>query len=167
MSGLTLRLVRHGETDWSAQRRYTGRTDVELNAAGRAQAERLRVIVADDVDAVWCSDLQRCVETARLMGVDAVVTAALREFDFGTLEGKRWADLDEPTQRGLLDFDGFVAPGGESVDDFGCRIDAFVDGLAPGCHLVITHGGVIRHLLRRAGADVDVRPGTWRDLRID
>ncbi|MEM8705368.1 MAG: histidine phosphatase family protein, partial [Actinomycetota bacterium] len=60
--------------------------------------------------------------------------------------------------------DGFVAPGGESVVAFGARIDAFVAGLRPGRHLVIAHGGVIRHLLRRTGTDADVRPGTWRDL---
>ena len=89
-----------------------------------------------------------------------------RAFDFGDLEGLRWDDLDNATRAGLLDFDGFVAPGGESVADFGARIDAFVDGLGPGHHLLITHGGVIRHLLRRAGSDSMVEPGSWRDIEI-
>ncbi|MEO0493132.1 MAG: histidine phosphatase family protein [Actinomycetota bacterium] len=158
--------MRHGETDWSAQRRYTGRTDLDLNAEGRRQATALAVIAAEPYASVWCSDLIRCVETARLMGVDATPTADLREFDFGELEGKRWDELDEATQEGLLDFDGFAAPGGETVPEFGARIDAFVDRLSAGRHLVIGHGGVIRHLLRRTGTDADVRPGTWRDVEL-
>ncbi|MAJ88136.1 MAG: alpha-ribazole phosphatase, partial [Acidimicrobiaceae bacterium] len=111
---MILRLVRHGETDWSAERRYTGRSNVGLNSVGRRQAAALAVIAAGPYDSVWCSDLGRCVETATLMEAEATPTPELREFDFGEIEGRRWPDLDEATQRGLLDFDGFVAPGGES-----------------------------------------------------
>ncbi len=164
MTGSTLRLVRHGDTDWSAERRYTGHADVPLNEAGIAQAEALRSIADEPYDSIWCSDLGRCVETARLMGVDASPTAELREFDFGWIEGERWEDLDRPTQHGLLTFDGFVAPGGDSVADFGARIDRFVAGLGPGRHLLVTHGGVIRHLLPQTDADAEVGPGTWRDV---
>lgn len=161
---MILRLVRHGQTDWAAEGRYTGLTDVELNAIGVAQAEALRAITDIGYTSIWCSDLARCTETARLMGVDATPTPELREFDFGSLEGKRWDDLDEATKGGLLRFDGFVAPAGERVVDFGARIDRFVDGLGPGHHLVVTHGGVIRHLLRRTGLDARVEPGSWRDV---
>ena len=51
-SGGNPRLVRHGETDWSAERRYTGRTDVTLNEAGIAQARALTVIAGDRYDSV-------------------------------------------------------------------------------------------------------------------
>ena len=163
---MRLRLVRHGETDWSAERRYTGHTDVPLNAVGVAQAEALCTIAAGPYDSIWCSDLSRCVETACLMGVDAKPTPQLREFDFGEIEGKRWDDLDEATQQGMLDFDGFVAPGGESVAAFGTRLDEFVAELGLGHHLLVVHGGVVRHLLRRAGADAEVRPASWRDLEV-
>ena len=164
--GVTLRLVRHGETDWSAERRYTGRTDVTLNEAGIAQARALTVIAGDRYDSVWCSSLTRCVETARLMGVTADPTPHLQEFDFGEIEGLTWDELDSTAQNGLLDFNRFIAPGGESVTLFGRRIDAFVEGLGPGRHLLITHGGVIRYLLRQSGTDADVRPGTWRDIEF-
>ena len=164
--GVTLRLVRHGETDWSAERRYTGRTDVTLNEAGIAQARALTVIAGDRYESVWCSSLTRCVETARLMGVTADPTPLLQEFDFGKIEGLTWEQLDATTQNGLLDFNRFIAPAGESVTVFGRRIDAFVEGLGPGRHLLITHGGVIRYLLRQSGTDADVRPGTWRDIEF-
>lgn len=163
---MILRLVRHGETDWAAEGRYTGRSDVPLNAAGWAQAESLADIAGVGYASCWTSDLTRCVETARLMGVDATPTAQLREFDFGRIEGQRWDDLDPTTRQRLLDFDGFVSPGGERVTDFGARIDAFVEGLGEGHHLLITHGGVIRYLLRRVGTDTRVGPGTWRDLEL-
>lgn len=161
-----LRLVRHGETEWAAAGRYTGRSDVGLNANGVAQAAALAVIADHDYTSRWTSDLVRCVETARLMGVDATPTAELREFDFGRIEGLRWEDLDADTQQRLIDFDGFEAPGGERVIDFGARIDAFIDGLGPGHHLLIAHGGVIRHLLRSTGTDASVEPGSWRDLDL-
>lgn len=64
--GLTLRLLRHGETDWAAQRRYTGHVDVPLNARGRAQAEALRSLNAPSYDSVWSSDLSRCNSSAAL-----------------------------------------------------------------------------------------------------
>jgi len=161
-----LRLVRHGETEWAAAGRYTGHTDIDLNANGEAQAAALAGIADHDYASRWTSDLARCVETARRMGVDATQTAELREFDFGRIEGLRWDELDAGTQQRLIEFDGFEAPGGERVADFGARIDAFVEGLGPGHHLLVTHGGVIRHLLRRTGTDVSVEPGTWRDLDI-
>ena len=38
--GLKLYFVRHGETDWNAERRYQGQTDIPLNARGRDQSRR-------------------------------------------------------------------------------------------------------------------------------
>lgn len=164
---MTLRLVRHGETAWSAERRYTGRTDLPLNATGIVQAEALGAIAKESYDSIWCSDLRRAVETASHMGVSATATPRLREFDFGDLEGMRWCDLDEVTKNGLLSFDGFRAPGGGTVEAFASTVDRFVASLGAGRHLLITHGGVIRHLLRRVGDDRDVRPGTWCDIDAD
>lgn len=162
--GLTLVLVRHGETDWSAEKRYCGRTDVPLNEAGRAQAAALTTLGGETFDAIWTSPLRRCVETAASIGVDAAPVDALQEFDFGAVEGKRWHDLDEATQSALIDFEGFEAPGGETVVEFGRRIDAFLAGLDDGRHLLVTHGGVIRHLLRRAAEERPVAPGSWVEV---
>ena len=119
--GLTLVLVRHGETDWTAHKRYCGSTDVPLNAAGREQAAALAGLAKEAFDSVWTSPSSRCKETAALAGLTAVSADALREFDFGSLEGKRWDDLDPATQAALIDFDGFEAPGGETVAAFGER----------------------------------------------
>src|SRR5690606_215174 len=67
-TGVRLLLVRHGETDWNAERRIQGVTDVPLNDTGRRQALRLRRRLAGlAIDAVYTSDLCRSLETARIV----------------------------------------------------------------------------------------------------
>jgi 2,3-bisphosphoglycerate-dependent phosphoglycerate mutase len=163
--GLTLRLLRHGRTEWSDTGRYTGHADVGLTASGRKELAAVE-LPPTDYASVVASDLRRCQETAELIGVAAVSSRELREFDFGRMEGATWDDLDSTTQAALLAYDDFVAPGGESVEAFGTRVDSFVAGLADGHHLLITHGGVIHHLLRREGVARHIAPGEWIDLEL-
>lgn len=97
-------LARHGETDWSASGKHTGRTDVPLNALGRKQARALgdglkRLDVT--FDAAWTSPLDRARETAALAGFGhAREMGDLAEWDYGEFEGRRTADirkeLDDP-----------------------------------------------------------------------
>jgi 2,3-bisphosphoglycerate-dependent phosphoglycerate mutase len=160
-------LVRHGATDWSEAGRFNGRTDVSLNELGRRQSERLRErLRATEFDGIWRSDLVRATETARLAGAGtAFPDRRLREIDFGALEGLTWAQCPGHVQEALVAFDGFEAPGGESVRNLTDRVLDFVDGLSDGSHLVFTHGGVIRALLRGSGCDVKPAPGEL--LRVD
>ena len=65
-------LVRHGETEWSASGKHTGRTDIPLTAAGEAAARG----VADRLNglsfqAVWSSPSQRAFSTCTLAGFGA------------------------------------------------------------------------------------------------
>src|SRR5206468_4159010 len=108
---------------------------------------------------VWSSDLSRCTETARLAAGGARRDERLRELNFGTLEGLRWADCSDEIRRSLLAFDDFRAPGGESVRDLRERVGSFLGSLEGGEHLVFTHGGVIRSLLRERARDRFVEPG--------
>jgi len=158
-SAVALWLVRHGQTAWSEAGRYAGWTDVALTPAGEQQARDLRGrLPHGDGVAAWSSDLSRCRETARLAGLDPRLDARLRELDFGAVEGATWAELTPEVRVGLLAFDSFAAPGGESVAQLEVRIREFLDGLPPGRHIVVTHGGVIRLLLRLAGQDGIVAP---------
>lgn len=156
-------LVRHGATVWSESGRFCGWSDVPLNAAGRRQARALRERLAREGFAgVWTSDLARAGETARLAVGEAAADRRLRELDFGDLEGRRWEECAPDVREALLRFDGFRAPGGESVNLFRHRVLAFVEGLPEGAHLLVTHGGVIRVLLREAGRMEVVPPGGLR-----
>lgn len=153
-------LVRHGATDWTEAGRFNGWTDVPLNDRGRAQARALGPLLPRaDLARVWSSDLVRTTETACLALGGSIPDARLRELDFGSLEGRRWEELESATQEALLRFETFRAPGGESVADLLRRVTAWIDALPPGEHVLFTHGGVIRALLRRSGRDERVRPG--------
>jgi probable phosphoglycerate mutase len=153
-------LVRHGATEWSDAGRLNGWTDTSLNELGRRQSERLRLhLRAIEFDGVWSSDLARATETARLAVGQAVADRRLRELDFGDLEGRTWAECPAHIQEELLAFEGFVAPGGESVRRLRDRALHFINGLSNGDHLLFTHGGVIRVLLRGEDRDVHVAPG--------
>jgi probable phosphoglycerate mutase len=90
---------------------------------------------------------------------EATPDRRLRELDFGELEGKRWEDVDSSSRQALVRFEGFVAPGGESVAQLEERVGGFLAELEPGDHLVVTHGGVIRLLARRRGVAFAPDPG--------
>ncbi|HEY5099343.1 MAG TPA: histidine phosphatase family protein, partial [Gaiellaceae bacterium] len=88
----TLLLVRHGETDWNAERRWQGHADVPLNDRGREQARVLaEQLTGESIDAIYSSDLSRARDTADIvgvrLGVPVVVDADLREIDVGPIEG--------------------------------------------------------------------------------
>ncbi|MGH2699210.1 MAG: histidine phosphatase family protein [Actinomycetota bacterium] len=158
-------LVRHGATDWSEAGRFTGWRDIPLNDVGRRQAELLRGRVrATEFDGIWSSDLSRAMETARIAVGGARADERLRELDFGELEGRTWDQCPHDVQAGLLAFDDFAALRGESVGELRDRVRAFIDTLPDGNHLVVTHGGVIRILLRVVGRDGRVPPGGLMQL---
>ena len=80
--------IRHGETDWNVDTRIQGQLDIPLNPKGRWQAQRVaRALASEGLDAIYASDLQRALETARCVahggGRDIVTDAGLRERGFG------------------------------------------------------------------------------------
>ncbi len=153
-------LLRHGATAFSENGLYCGQTDAPLSPLGRRQAHSIRPDIAQvPYQYLWSSDLQRCVETARLAAGEPTLDERLREFDFGDIEGIRFDDLETGTQEALIAFEGFAAPGGETTTEFGERVDGFFSELPFGRHLIVTHGGVIRLLLRESGHDFHVPPG--------
>jgi len=146
-------LARHGETEWSAAKRHTGRTDVPLTDAGRDQARRLGTALAGrSFRRVLSSPLSRASETAGLAGFgDRVeLDSDLQEWDYGVYEGRRTVDIakDEPG------WTVWTRPirGGESLVELGARADRVIAGLLEpaggGDILLFSHG----HFLRVLGA---------------
>jgi broad specificity phosphatase PhoE len=92
-------LIRHGSTTLTSEDRFSGATDVPLSETGRHQARRLAERLSDDrVKAVYCSPMQRTMETAAIVarphGLMPVVRDGLREIDHGHWEGMRRADVE-------------------------------------------------------------------------
>jgi probable phosphoglycerate mutase len=158
-------LLRHCSTVSGEEGRLLGWRDEPLSPTGREHALSLRTEVEEIApDHVWSSDMRRAVETARLAAREPKVDGRLREIDFGRLEGSIWERCSVRHREALARFDGFTAPGGESLDQLRERVHAFVEELGPGRHLLVTHGGVVRLLLREAGDPRQVEPGTLIEL---
>jgi uncharacterized phosphatase len=147
----SLYLVRHGETDWNAQRRIQGSTDIPLNAMGRDQAETTgRLLARRDWDGVFSSPLSRAFETASIIAEevgleDPQAIAALVERNYGEAEGLNWQQVEHR-------FPGDTpVPGRETHAEVAERVlPALVELAAsrPGESLiVVSHGGVIRSVL--------------------
>src|SRR5689334_22097741 len=117
-------LLRHGATDWNLAGRCQGLTDVELNAAGRAQAEAAaEALAAEAIAAIYSSRLKRALATAaavaRHHGLDAVVEENLHELDHGALEGLTFAEIHSVHAEFMRDWRERPAealvPGGEQL----------------------------------------------------
>ncbi|MCU0662708.1 MAG: histidine phosphatase family protein [Myxococcota bacterium] len=151
---LELWLVRHGQTVWNAEHRIAGWSDVPLTAQGEKQAKQLSAhLQGVDFDGVWSSDLNRAVETARLAHSEPKTDDRLREMNFGQLEGRAWDEIEPAHRDGLLAFEGFESPQGESTATLVARVCSFIEDLPFGRHLVVSHGGVLRVVSRSLGLD--------------
>jgi broad specificity phosphatase PhoE len=155
-------LVRHGETEWAKSGRHTGRTDVPLTDVGRAQARSLgRRLAGHRFALVLTSPLARAAETAALAGFpDARTDPDLREWDYGSMEGRMTSDIRDEYPDWTI-WDG-PWPNGETIDHIGARCDRLV-GLfrdLDGDALVFAHGHVLRVLAAR-WLDLPPTAGRW------
>ena len=97
---IKLILVRHGETDWNAQRRYQGQSDVPLNDAGQRQAAALaQRLEGVDISAIYSSDLRRARQTATAIAslhpLPVRDEPRLKEISFGRWEGLTYGEIQE------------------------------------------------------------------------
>jgi broad specificity phosphatase PhoE len=145
-------LVRHGETEWSAAGRHTGRTDVPLTERGRAEAIAVGEELAERRFAlVLTSPLSRARETSRLAGFgdDAQIRETLAEWDYGAYEGLTTPEIRIERPGWSVWADG--VPGGERIDEVSARADAALAELraATGDALVFSHAHFLRILTAR------------------
>lgn len=144
--------MRHGETEWSASGRHTGRTDKPLTEAGRAAAQRIGALVGSQrFEAVFTSPLRRARDTCELAGLagNAVVDDDLREWDYGDYEGLTTAEIREHRPDWTVWRDG--CPGGEVAAGVGTRVDRVIARLLQydGALAIFGHGHCLRVLAAR------------------
>lgn len=157
MTAARLVLIRHGQTDWNAQERWLGSTDMPLNGVGTAQAGAAAGWFAHlQPVAIWSSPLRRARQTAdtvaALIGAPVHTDGRLAEMDFGAFEGKQWPQIEaaQPElwawRRG--EHDCRWGGTGETGAEVAARVSeclAEIDASTPaGTILVFSHGTAIR-----------------------
>ena len=141
-------VIRHGQTEWSANGRHTSVTDLPLTSEGEAQARRLRPALAGrEFAAVISSPRTRAVRTAELAGLTiTAVDDDLQEWRYGEYEGVTSAEIRETNPQWDLWQDG--CPGGETPDEVGARLDRALDRarrfLDRGDVVLVAHGHSLR-----------------------
>jgi broad specificity phosphatase PhoE len=151
--------IRHAETNMVGT--FCGHSDPMVNGKGQMQiAELLDALHDQAIDAVYSSDLQRAMTTARAISekfrIPCIVEPNLREINFGKWEGLTWQQVQEAdpdfARQWTEMFPKLTVPGGESFHHFEVRVlkeIASIFEINQDRKLaVVTHGGVMRVVLR-------------------
>lgn len=148
-------LLRHGETEWSRDRKHTSRTDLDLTERGHDQA-RLAAHTLGQLGLndplVVSSPRRRAIATAELAGLSVdEISPLLAEWDYGDYEGLTTHEIRTSTPGWLLWTYG--CPGGESVDQVSMRADQAVayamDQMAERDVVFVSHGHFSRSVITR------------------
>ena len=149
-------LIRHGQSEGNAERRFGGHTATPLSPRGRKQAQAMANALKDEeLTAIYSSDLARAIETAqplaKLTGLPIHPTTAFRERSVGVMEGLTFENAAQlhPDQYAALlrrDFE-HVLTGGESyrqlLDRAWQKLDEIIAHNQGGRIAVFSHTGTI------------------------
>jgi probable phosphoglycerate mutase len=149
-------LIRHGESQGNAERRFGGHSPTPLSRLGHRQAEATaRALANERVTAIYSSDLLRAVQTAeplaRATGLEIAQSSALRERSVGLMEGLTFeeAAAAHPEEYAALlrrDFER-VLTGGESyrqlLDRAAAELDRAIEQHRGGTLALYSHTGTI------------------------
>lgn len=177
---ITLYLVRHGETDWNAERRVQGQMESVLSERGTGQAQELRPTIENlNIERAYTSTSRRTRQTADILltGIDLPLLPDpdLREIMLGPWEGMLWSEVDQsyPDESDLFRNQPhrFALDGAESYLDVQHRAVNCIQRIVADCAqndidrvLVVSHGMFIKTLIAglagiateqlRAGPDI-------------
>ncbi len=144
--------TRHGQTDHNRQELILGTTDIELNSTGLEQAQELaeKVAALGEIDIIIASPMKRAMKTAQTVaaktGLSIVTDDRLREWDYGSYEGKsRSADGFAENK---VNFGVRMGRTGESLLQLSHRVysalDDIIEKYSDKTVLIVSHGGVCR-----------------------
>lgn len=184
---VTVVLVRHGQTEMTVARGYSGSGEPgpSLDDTGRAQARDAAALVHrigtdlwDDIaypSQVIASPMIRTQQTGQIvaerLGLPFSLDATFQEADFGDWQGRTAEEIEArwPGQLEPWHTVGLVRPagGGESVADVGTRVREGLVRLqqlgGPRTVVVVSHAVAIRAML---GVTMGANPGSWSQLRV-
>ncbi len=150
-----LLLIRHGETEWAANGKHTGRTDIPLTPAGRDEAVAAAATLTDHViDRVYSSPLRRAAETAEIVNLPPSIEFDddLMEWDYGEFEGVRTAEM-RASGDPLWSIWNATIENGESLASVGHRADRAIERIVAetgdGTAAVFAHGHYLAIFIAR------------------
>jgi len=157
-------LLRHGESQWNKENRFTGFTDIDLNETGVAEAQHAgQLLKAIKFDKIYTSTLKRAYRTAEIVLAEIGQTLPvvkhddLRERDYGNLTGLNKDEMRrkfgaEQVQIWRRSYD-VPPPGGESLQDVVARVKPYyaahiLPDLKAGKNILLAaHGNSLRAML--------------------
>ncbi|MDR1734066.1 MAG: histidine phosphatase family protein [Oscillospiraceae bacterium] len=185
MAAVYLTLLRHGICEGESEGRFIGQTEAPLTAQGKQELKAMALAGGyPAADAVFCSPLLRCKETAAILypQLNSIELPDFREYFFGEYENKTPAELQkhELFHSWISGAPGVTPPFAESLTDFSARLTNTFALLIQGLlktktphSVLITHGGVIMALMHRFALpeaqmhEWACMPGTGYTLRAD
>jgi broad specificity phosphatase PhoE len=146
---MKITFLRHGPTEWNAQGRVQGHTDIPLSAEGLTKMQGLRAPFA--APRIFASPLTRARQTAQALGLEnPVLDARLMEQNWGRWEGLTRAEILARDGEGAFARAGLAAafrpPGGESTQQLHDRVETFLRDAAreDSDAIAVAHLGVLR-----------------------
>ncbi len=155
----TLYFIRHGQTEWNAERRMQGQWDSDLTALGRAQARQTAAAVsALGVDSIYASPLRRTRDTAQALadatGRPVAFDDRLKEWRAGDWSGvlyddipARWPQAWEAWNRDRWNY---RPPNAENFADLTERGGAFLEEILASPEprvAIVSHGFITRAMI--------------------
>ncbi|MCX6139303.1 MAG: 2,3-diphosphoglycerate-dependent phosphoglycerate mutase [Candidatus Kapabacteria bacterium] len=160
-----LTLVRHGESQWNLENRFTGWVDIDLTPKGELEAAAAgRTLIGVPIDVLFTSVLTRAIRTAEIAFAEAGIIdvpvhrdQALNERHYGDLQGLNKAETAEKYGADQVhawrrSYD-IPPPNGESLKDTQARVAPYYESqivplLKAGKNvLVVAHGNSLRALV--------------------
>lgn len=158
MYGVTVYFLRHGQTQYNAEKRFYGVSDIGLSAEGVAEALNAAAFLKNVVfEAVYASPLSRARETAEIAmeknaaPTDIAYIEGLREVNFGDWEGMKADEIEarfSPDWREYIAaYQQFTFPNGDSIGAYNERAKNYMGGFikrhTSGNILIVSHKGFI------------------------
>lgn len=180
----TMYIVRHGETEWNVAKINQGQSESILTKNGIKQAQETRHKLKDiHFDAIFSSDLSRCVDTAKIINLDHELvietSKLLRERTYGKFEGLHDSEYKAVIQEKLKERESLateeeyisfrlheeVETDEELVRRFMLKLREIAVAYTGKTVLVVGHAGCIRNFLIHLGyvARKDLPGGSFKN----
>lgn len=145
-------VIRHGETDFNAQGKYCGQTDISLNEMGISQARNLMTQIKNlGIKKIFCSPLKRAQETAGIinenLASEIIIDKNFVERSVGVFEGLTKIEVQtnfpDLCARNVMQIIDDAPPGGETYSAVIARVSASLAKIKTeniDAALIVTHG---------------------------